>query len=80
MAASPALAPRTASADRVHLRLVACPQCAGRRRVLVEIAGEVRGRCLDCGAEIPVPLGTEQHHHELIVGRGGQAVVETLSG
>jgi hypothetical protein len=58
------------------VRLVACPHCAGRRRVLVEVAGDVRGRCLECGADLPVPLGTQRVPHELIVGRGGQGIVE----
>jgi DNA-directed RNA polymerase subunit RPC12/RpoP len=80
MASSPTL-PRVASpAGPSYLRLSACPHCGGRRRVLVEVAGEVRGRCLDCGAELAVPLDTERHHRELIVGRGGQGIVEVLEG
>jgi hypothetical protein len=47
--------------------------------VLVEVAGEVRGRCLECGADLPVPLGTERHPHALIVGRGGQGVLEIVA-
>lgn len=75
MAVSPALPEVTTSAPE-YLRLAACAHCAGRRRVLVEVAGEVRGRCLGCGAELPVPLGTERHRRRLIVGRGGQGIVE----
>jgi hypothetical protein len=78
MAASPTL-PHTVPADRAYVRLAACPHCAGRRPVLVEAAGDVRGRCLECGADLPVPLGTERHQRGLIVGRGGQGIVETLA-
>jgi len=61
---------------RGHVRLAQCPHCAGRRRVLVEIADKVRGRCIDCGAELPVPLATERCLPHVIVGRAGQTVVE----
>jgi hypothetical protein len=80
MAASPPLPTPTAAPAPAYLRLAACPQCAGRHRVLVEVAGELRGRCLDCGAELPAPLGTERTGRELIVGRGGQGIVELVAG
>ena len=78
MPGSPPLPQVTAPSDPAYLRLAPCPDCAGRRRVLVEVAGELSGRCLDCGVDLPVPLGTERHHRRLVVGRGGQGVVEIL--
>lgn len=65
---------RRTPADPVFVRLACCPRCAGRRRVLDEIAGDVRGRCLECGAELPVPLATERHHPRA-AGRSGRGVV-----
>jgi hypothetical protein len=78
MPASPPLLQVTAPSDPAYLRLAPCPDCAGRRRVLAEVAGELSGRCLDCGVELSVPLDTERHHRRLVVGRAGQAVVEIL--
>jgi hypothetical protein len=80
MAAPPALPQAPETTGPAYLRLAACPSCSGRHRVLVEVAGELRGRCLGCGSELPVPLGTERQHRDLIVGRGGQGVVEILAG
>jgi len=58
------------------VRLASCPVCAGRRRVLVEVGDEVRGRCLECGAELNVPLATERHSRLVVVGRAGQGIIE----
>lgn len=71
---------RPLGADRGHLRLAPCRLCAGRRRILVEVAGNVRGRCLDCGAELLVPFATERLLPHMIVGRGGQAIVAGDAG
>jgi hypothetical protein len=80
MTAAPPAPSEPTTSEPGYLRLAACVQCAGRRRVLVEVAGEVRGRCLDCGAGLALPLGTERHRRELIVGRGGQGIVEVTAG
>jgi hypothetical protein len=74
MAGPSTLRRRTVPADPAFVRLVRCPRCAGRRRVLDEIAGDVRGRCLECGAELPVPLATEWHRPGA-TGRVGRGVV-----
>ena len=58
------------------VRLACCPICSGRRRVLVEVGDEVRGRCLECGAELSLPLATERHSRLVVVGRSGQGIVE----
>jgi len=79
MSAPPAPPPPTIEAlpeRSAFLRLASCPQCAGRRRVLVEVADEVRGRCLECGAELSVPLATERHSRLVVVGRAGQGILE----
>jgi hypothetical protein len=81
--AAPSTLPR--SGERAHpepafVRLASCPQCAGRRRVLVEVDGELRGRCLGCGAELSLPLATERSRRMRVVGRAGQGVVEISSG
>jgi hypothetical protein len=60
--------------DTRHLRLSSCPQCSGRRRTLVEVGGNLVGRCLGCGEELSVPLETEWESHVVIVGRGGQGI------
>lgn len=41
------------------LRLMPCPQCADRRRALVESGEGLQGRCLGCGRLLPAPLQTE---------------------
>lgn len=41
------------------LRLIPCPQCADRRRHLVESSEGLQGRCLGCGRLLPAPLQTE---------------------
>jgi DNA-directed RNA polymerase subunit RPC12/RpoP len=74
MTAPSTLRRRTVPADPPFVRLVSCPRCSGRRRVLDEIDGDVRGRCLECGAELPVPLATERHQPHL-VGHAGRATV-----
>ena len=43
-----------------YVRLASCPACTGRRRVIAEVDGEVRGRCLECGDDLVVPLATER--------------------
>ncbi len=83
MAAPPTL-PRSrqsAPPEPAYVRLASCPQCSGRRRVLVEVGGDLQGRCLGCGAELTVPLATERTGRVHVVGRAGQGVVvETGSG
>jgi hypothetical protein len=74
MPAPSTLRRRPPPADPAYVRLASCPRCAGRRRVLDEIAGDVRGRCLECGAELPVPLATERHRSGA-VGRAGRSTV-----
>jgi uncharacterized Zn finger protein len=41
------------------LRLSPCPQCADRRRALLESGDQLLGRCLGCGRALPAPLQTE---------------------
>jgi hypothetical protein len=53
-------------------RIVACSRCGGRRRRLVESAGQLRGLCIGCGVEVPFPLDTEQT--PVVLGRGGEIV------
>lgn len=65
---------RTPPAAPAFVRLACCPRCAGRRRVLDEVDGDVRGRCLECGAELPVPLATERHRPSA-AGRTGRGVL-----
>ena len=78
MAAPPTLQPprHAAPPEPEYVRLASCPHCAGRRRVIVEVGGELRGRCLGCGAELGVPLATERTARMVLVGRAGQGVVE----
>jgi hypothetical protein len=75
--APPAPAPAAAPATGGYLRLASCSECGSRRRILVEVAGELRGHCLGCGADLPLPLVTEPHRVTVVtVGRGGQGIVE----
>ncbi len=79
MSATPATTatpPTVAPADDDFVRLASCPECSGRRRMLVEHRGELRGRCLGCGAFLPVPLATERQSRLVVVGRAGQGIVE----
>ena len=48
----------------------------GRRSGRHELGDEVRGRCLECGAELNVPLATERHSRLVVVGRAGQGIIE----
>jgi hypothetical protein len=48
--------------------------------VLVEVGGELRGRCLGCGAELSLPLATERTRRIRVVEHAGQGVVEISSG
>jgi hypothetical protein len=41
------------------VRLAPCPQCADRRRTLVESAEGMRGHCLGCRRLLSSPLATE---------------------
>jgi uncharacterized Zn finger protein len=41
------------------LRFSPCPQCADRRRILVESGDALLGQCLGCGRMLPAPLATE---------------------
>jgi hypothetical protein len=77
MAVSPTLSQSTAPA---YLRLATLPRMRRSAPRPPEVAGELRGRCLDWGVDLPVPLGTERHDRELIVGRGGQGTVEVVAG
>jgi hypothetical protein len=61
--------------DTGYLRLTSCPQCAGRRRTLLEVGNRLVGRCLGCGEELEVPLDTEYHRQLVIVGRAGQGIL-----
>jgi hypothetical protein len=49
----------TVADPRSVVRLVACPQCSDRRRVLVESAAGLRGHCFNCGRRLDAPLATE---------------------
>ncbi|HEX3607138.1 MAG TPA: hypothetical protein VH134_14545 [Candidatus Dormibacteraeota bacterium] len=70
-------APDAAPATGGYLRLSSCSECGSRRRILVEVAGELRGHCVGCGADLALPLGTEPHRMTVVtVGRGGQGIVE----
>lgn len=81
MAAPPIVSRSAPSAppDPAYVRLASCPHCSGRRRVLVEVGGNLRGRCLGCGAELSVPLATERTGRVRVVGRAGQGVMEVGS-
>lgn len=69
---APPAEPAEATLD--FLRLASCGRCGGRRRALVETATAMRGRCLDCGAELDAPLGIEVHEPLTVVGRAGQVI------
>jgi hypothetical protein len=72
---APVTPPASDQIDLVgYTRLASCPQCDGRRRVLVEVGDQLRGRCLECGAELPLPLATETQGRLVLVGRGGQGI------
>jgi len=55
------------------LRLTRCPQCADRRRILVESGDELLGRCMGCGRMLPAPLSTEDVRVEVNRERLGAA-------
>jgi hypothetical protein len=71
---------QAAPPEPTYVRLASCPHCAARRRVLVEIGGDIRGRCLGCGAELSLPLATERTGRMVVVGRAGQGLVEIEPG
>jgi hypothetical protein len=54
-------------------RIVACSNCGGRRRSLVETAAGLRGLCIGCGVEVSSPLATERT--PMLIGRAGQLLV-----
>jgi DNA-directed RNA polymerase subunit RPC12/RpoP len=54
-------------------RIVACTDCGGRRRALVDTAQGLRAHCMGCGAEVAFPFATE--NAPLILGRAGQVMV-----
>jgi hypothetical protein len=39
------------------------------------VGHELRGRCLECGFELTLPLATEQQSRLMVVGRAGQGIV-----
>ncbi len=41
------------------VRFAPCPQCADRRRTLVDLGDGLMGHCLGCGRMLPAPLATE---------------------
>jgi hypothetical protein len=47
--------------------------------VLVEVGGDLHGRCLGCGIELSLPLATERTGRIRVVGRTGRGVVEIRS-
>jgi hypothetical protein len=56
------------------VRLTPCPDCADRRRTLVETDGDLLGHCLGCGHTLGTPLETEIIQRALVgrrQGRGG---------
>lgn len=59
-----------------YLRLASCPECSGRRRMLVEVDDQLRGRCLECGVALTLPLATERQSRLVVVGRAGQGIIE----
>jgi hypothetical protein len=52
----------TAVVDRpsTALRFAACPECADRRRLILESPEGLLGRCLGCGRRLDAPLATER--------------------
>lgn len=72
--------PSHATADPSFVRLSSCHRCGSRRRVLMEAAHHVTGRCLNCGADMPAPLEVEIQAHPVLVGRAGQDLVEAGRG
>ena len=54
------------------VRLTPCPDCADRRRTLVEAGGgDLLGHCLGCGRALPAPLSTENVERTLAGRRQG---------
>lgn len=66
------IAPLPASPRLGVIRLAACPTCQHRWRSLSDVGGRLTARCLRCGTELRVPLGTERARATAVVGRGGQ--------
>jgi len=48
------------------VRLTPCPDCADRRRTLVETDGDLLGHCLGCGRTLSTPLQTESIQRALL--------------
>jgi hypothetical protein len=44
--------------------------------MLVEVDDQLRGRCLECGAALTLPLATERQSRLMVVGRTGQGILE----
>jgi hypothetical protein len=52
------------------VRLIPCPDCADRRRTLVELdGGALLGHCFGCGRALDAPLATENLQKRSLVGR-----------
>lgn len=68
--------PQTRPDLTAYIRLASCPECSGRRRMLVEVDDQLRGRCLECGAALTLPLATERQSRLMVVGRAGQGILE----
>jgi hypothetical protein len=52
------------------VRLIPCPDCADRRRTLVEMSsGALLGHCLGCGRALDAPLATENLQERRLSGR-----------
>lgn len=52
------------------VRLAACPECADRRRTLVEGGnGALLAHCLGCGRALTAPLATENLEGAVLPGR-----------
>lgn len=68
-----ALLPQATNLDTIPrgevTRLVACPRCGSRHRILDEVEGRLVGRCLDCGTTLALPLATERQRGVTLVGR-----------
>jgi len=57
-----------------HAQATACRQCGGHRVALVDVAGEVRDVCPDCGAQ-RVVAPADAGETIIVVGRAGQKVI-----